>query len=388
MKNTNDYMINLPNEENLHIEKISRLFQNTSECYKLFWFSALIEKVDEAMKNGNDGLIRVTFSDLINEMIAEAWYMVLEYNLKLGPADNLEKIIKLIGNITNFKSSEKKEVILNYLRGCTDKEVLKIKKDLIKNVPYRIHSPFMSDFKEKDFNEKLENRMKKINKHSNLLYYYLELDDRLYNGLKSTIVINEHWRKYFVKNMKIVKGWVKYNLIDYLQRKNPNVPGIINKLYPPSKRQLKEISQYWGMIAENQEIHEIYGKNLITKDNISIDHFIPWQYVAHDEMWNLHPTLGIINSSKNNRLPKWESYYEAFIEMEYVAYQSIWKSEIIHKQFDKCAEKHINAPELKEKLYREGMTDTEFKDQLTSVIEPIYKSAKNNGFQEWSYTRG
>ena len=35
----------LPYSDELHIEYLSRLFDNTSECYKFFWFKAILEKV-------------------------------------------------------------------------------------------------------------------------------------------------------------------------------------------------------------------------------------------------------------------------------------------------------------------------------------------------------
>ena len=35
----------LPYSEELNIEYLGRLFDNTSECYKFFWFDALITKV-------------------------------------------------------------------------------------------------------------------------------------------------------------------------------------------------------------------------------------------------------------------------------------------------------------------------------------------------------
>ena len=41
--------------------------------------------------------------ELIDEMIADAWYMVTEYHLRLGPlgiADNLEEVLKYIIKIT------------------------------------------------------------------------------------------------------------------------------------------------------------------------------------------------------------------------------------------------------------------------------------------------
>ena len=31
-------------------------------------------------------------------------------------------------------------------------------------------------------------------------------------------------------------GWIQFNMVSYLQRRNPNVPGIINKLQPPQER--------------------------------------------------------------------------------------------------------------------------------------------------------
>ena len=35
----------LPYSEELNIEYLGRLFDNTSECYKFFWFKAIVRKV-------------------------------------------------------------------------------------------------------------------------------------------------------------------------------------------------------------------------------------------------------------------------------------------------------------------------------------------------------
>ena len=37
----------LPCSEELNIEYLGRLFDNTSECYKFFWFKAIVAKVTE-----------------------------------------------------------------------------------------------------------------------------------------------------------------------------------------------------------------------------------------------------------------------------------------------------------------------------------------------------
>ena len=75
----------LPYSEELNIGYLSRLFDNTTNCYKFFWFQAILRKLDGVH-------CRFTFDELINEMIADAWYMVTEYHLRLGPlgiTDNL-----------------------------------------------------------------------------------------------------------------------------------------------------------------------------------------------------------------------------------------------------------------------------------------------------------
>ena len=73
-------MTQLPYSDQLNIGGLSRIFDNKSECYKLFWFQAILNKIDE-------GKSQITFEELIDEMIAEAWYMVSEYRLNLGPKE-------------------------------------------------------------------------------------------------------------------------------------------------------------------------------------------------------------------------------------------------------------------------------------------------------------
>ena len=121
----------LPISEKLNIGYLSRLFDNTSNCYKFFWFQAILRKLN---RDNN----RFSFDELVNEMIADAWYMVTEYHLRLGPVgvtDNLEEVVKYIGVIHPFPSSEKRDKIIDFLKKCDDKRVLKYKQDLILNVP-------------------------------------------------------------------------------------------------------------------------------------------------------------------------------------------------------------------------------------------------------------
>jgi len=65
------------------------------------------------------------------------------------------------------------------------------------------------------------------------------------------------------------------NLVEYLQRRNPNVSGVIDKLYPPQERKLEYIQKYWKLIMTVRPVVEIYGNGMLNEKDISIDHFVP-----------------------------------------------------------------------------------------------------------------
>ena len=128
-----------------------------------------------------------------------------------------------------------------------------------------------------------------------------------------------------------------------------------------------------------------YGGNIVKAGEISIDHFVPWPYVAHDEFWNQHPTTRSINSSKSNNLPDWNIYFPKLAELEYHSYKMIWEYDQIHKLFDDCAKDHLNNADIRQKLYREGLGQQEFSGCLNEIIYPVYLSAKTCGFKNWEY---
>ena len=364
----------LPHSDELKIQYLSRLFHKTSECYKFFWFQAIITKVLE----GKD---IITYEELIDEMIADAWYMVTEYHLNMGPQDTLEHLIHYIRSISNMKPSEKKSVVLEYLRNCDDKEVTRKKRTLTYNVPYRLQAPFMASMKGNAWNVSERGLIERINKEEHLIYYFTAL-----NGMRTAICIQPQWISYIHKNQEIIKGWLQYNMIMYLQRRNPSVPGIADKLQPPMERKLDKVQKYWKLILKINPIREIYGNEIITEKNISIDHFVPWSYVAHDEFWNLHPTKREINSSKSNNLPDWDTYFSKLCRLEYLSYEMMNKHEVVMDAFEKCAKEHLNSSEIRGRIYKKGLSLVEFSNALEEVVQPVYQSAKNCGFSNWIYT--
>ena len=87
-----------------------------------------------------------------------------------------------------MKSCEKKDVVLEYVKTCKDKEVLAMKRTLSYNVPYRLQAPFMESMKGKEWNRSGENLAKRINQEQRLMYYFLQ-----FSGLNTQIQIQEEW---------------------------------------------------------------------------------------------------------------------------------------------------------------------------------------------------
>lgn len=147
----------LPYSEELNIEYLGQLFRNTTECYKFFWFKAIVKKVTK-------GKLELTYEELVDEMIADAWYMVTEYHLNLGPKDTLESLVTLIKQKNpELKSKEEKTVIIDFLKNTEDKELISKKRALTYNVPYRLQSPFLENLKGKDCNGVQREHNKKLN---------------------------------------------------------------------------------------------------------------------------------------------------------------------------------------------------------------------------------
>ncbi len=369
----------LPYSDELNIGSLSRLFDNTTNCYKFFWFQAILRRV------GSEHLV-FTFDELMDEMIADAWYMVTEYHLRLGPlgiTDNLEEAVKYIHEVYGLRSSEKREKILDFLQSTDDRKIERFKSDLTLNVPYRLQAPFYQEITiERSMWYGPKQRLTdEINRQRRLMYYFTRV-----SGLGSVIEVDALWAEYLTKHREILKGWAQLKLIKYLQNKNPNVPGIADKIEAPVARDINRVRKYWSLIIQaDPALTDIYGGVILANEAISVDHFVPWQYVAHDELWNLHPTTRSINSSKNNSLPSWRQYFHALGDLEYRAYELKAQNEPVAREFQKIAPYHLNNQEIRNQLYADGLERAAFKERLEHVIRPVYESARTQGFGEWSY---
>ena len=80
------------------------------------------------------------------------------------------------------------------------------------------------------------------------------------SGLGTVIEVDATWAEYLVKHKEILKCWTQLKLIQYLQNKNPSVPGIADKIEPPVARDIERVRKYWRLIIQiDPSLHDIYG---------------------------------------------------------------------------------------------------------------------------------
>lgn len=382
-------------ENNLDMDKFARMFNNKSQSYKFYWFEAILNLTKET----DEGL---TFEEVIDEMICEAWHTVTHYHLRLGPTVNgnaenfLEHAIKTLNNsVPDLNQNPSREELKTAISQC-EKELKRDKTRLTDYVPYKLLYPFFDtegmeeglSYIKKDQRKRLITYMERLSGDENLLYI---IQDGV--GLKKRIKVNPYWRKLLIKNYSVIRSWVQYNKAQFLQDRNPGVPGIIYKISPENEelRKLEQARNLWKTTVEitGKPIKEIYTGKDIPLETLSIDHFVPRSYISNDELWNLTPMSKALNSSKNNRLPGWNEFFSPFARYQYYLYSLIFpkedkkKSQLLIKQFEKCRKNNLNAIWASETLYIAGNSDEQFMNILSHNLKPIYEAAQLQGYDMW-----
>ena len=146
---------------------------------------------------------------------------------------------------------------------------------------------------------------------------------------EDAIAVDRDWAGYFRDNKHVISGWLDLQLINFLQARNPSVPAIPLKIRPPKQRNLREAKRWWSDVQSDHVIFDIYSGRQFTIENcdrygpLSLDHFIPWSFVLHDEPWNLIPMFRNINSSKSDMLPRMDDYFQPFCDQQFDALMTI-----------------------------------------------------------------
>lgn len=327
------YSLNINGEyhNTLDIESFSQMMKDPSYCYKFYWLEAIVDLISEGIQD-------TTFDAIIDEMICNAWYSVREFHIHLSGIqsdglvrDGLERAILTLTELSDLPANASKVEIKNAIREHNE-ELKKAKEQLTNMVPGRALAGFFSKSAEEvpwGSIRRLTEYIKRIDSTVTRLPYTFGNSSRL----KKEVHFNSEWMKMIQDNTVNILGWIQYEKVKWLQNNNPEVPGLIYKLAPMDEkmRKLNNVRKLWEGILDVHEVRDVFTGNPINVKQYDVDHFIPWSFVMNDELWNLMPMDASLNSSKSNRLPKWNPFFQNFAQNQYLMYQIIYDDMGIYK---------------------------------------------------------
>lgn len=371
----------------LDIEGFSKMMNSPSYCYKFYWLEAIVQLIS-ANKT------EATYDEIINKMISNAWYPVLEFHIHLSGIygegiikDNLEKAVLRLQKISNLANNASDVEIINKLHEASDdKELSDYKKELTKNVPYKSLSGFANRGTERiDLDSSAGRMMAYYNRLSQteILLPYTFNDDK---GLNRVITFSHSWIQMIQDNTVSILGWIQLEKVKWLQNNNPEVPGLVYKLAPADEkmRKLSNARRLWDAVLEIAPIMDVFKEEPINAEKYDLDHFIPWSFVMNDELWNLMPMDSSWNSKKSNKLPKWDRFFNRFAGNQFVLYELLFKKPGIHKLYEACYRDNLHSIWANQELYRKGNSKEEFRVILEKNMRPVYDSARRQGYEIWN----
>lgn len=369
----------------LDIEGFSQMMKDPSYCHKFYWLEAIVDLISE-------GIQETTFDAIIDEMICNAWYSVREFHIHLSGLqvdgmvrDGLERAVLKLAEISDMPANASKVEIKNAIQKH-NLELKRYKEQLTNMVPGRALAGFFVKSKEAVPWGSIR-RLTEYIRRIDLTLVHLPYTFGDSSRLEKEVYFNEEWMRMIQNHTVNILGWIQYEKVKWLQNNNPEVPGLIYKLAPMDEkmRKLNHVRKLWEGILAVHEVRDVFTGQLIETKKYDVDHFIPWSFVMNDELWNLMPMDSSLNVLKSNKLPKWDPFFVVFAKNQYHMYRLIHEKEELHKRFEACYRDNLHSIWAGQELYRPGNSKVEFYNILEKNMQPVYDSAKRQGYEIWNY---
>lgn len=366
----------LPRSTKLTVEHLAACFNNVTNSYKFYWLLAILEWV----KSGQGPVIPLT--SLLAEMVASVWYPTNYFRLSFGKQDRLSTLALQLGEISKLPLDAPKDKVkaqvLQHLEAST--ELGRGIRTLGRFVPYRFLRPFFAaELRGRPDSQVdgmiLDLSAERFDSDSPCLY-------RFVSAPQEGIEIHAAWWTYLTQHLTIVHDFCLWNLVNYLQRNNPNVPNLAAKLFEPQQRNLNHARMFWRLAWDKLEsLTCIYSGQSVPRQGFSLDHFLPWRFVAHDLLWNIVPTIRTVNSAKSDNLPDLAVYFDDFAQLQQRALQAV-----AEQGRDDLLEDYVLLFRTATVAELCALSPEQFRAVLYDEIAPQVQIARNMGFSTgWRY---
>lgn len=370
--------MDLPPHSQLPIEHLAASFDDVTNSYKFYWFLAILEHV----RNGDAPVVPI--EQLLAHMVASVWYPTNYFRLSFGKQDRLSAIVVGLevsaGLPIDSPRGRVAESALAHLRqrDWIGRQIA----SLANFVPYRFLRPFFAaalrGAKDWEVNRRIVSLAEDSFRNTEAPCLY-----RFTTGRAPCIEIHPAWLQYLQRHLPILTGFCLWRLVNYLQKHNPNVPNIAGKLFEPQVRDLRLARTFWSIVLQAGEpLTCLYTGQPVTRDNLTLDHFLPWRFVAHDQLWNLVPVTRSANSAKGDSLPDLALYFEPFADLQYRALQIVSRA----PGTGRLLEDYVLLCKASDQTELQNLTLSRFREALYNALVPQMQIAANMGFAVgWRY---
>lgn len=345
---------------------LGQVFNDTTNSYKLVWFLGILS----LLERGSDSDFAIT--DVLTEMAAVAWHPVCFFRLSLGRQDKLQEAVLQISKTSLLAPNTDAAAVRDFV--AKSDEMQQELEHFRRYVPTRFLAPWFAANLRGVADSRRDRAIVELARKSQtgpLPSPYWVDGDR--------VRVNASWRRFLLENMAVVRGFVNQHFARYLQGRNPNVPGIVNKMRAPTQRDLKLAQEFWQFVRERlrksgkaEMFCDIYSQCALL-GAFSIDHFLPWSFVAHDLMWNLAPVDRSTNSSKGDALPDLDTYLPRLVSLHAGAIE-------VAKERPKLLEDYTESFKLDLPALL-ALGENGLREKYRQVVNPQAQIAINQGFQ-------
>jgi hypothetical protein len=363
----------LPSASRLNIAALAAAFRDKSASYKFLWGQAILRAIEEG-----ESARPIPIRRLAARMFDLAKYPLRRFLLSFGWHDRIDEALRNLEDAEGWHALKSEMLDTDIAARYADIPAFVIA-PITAFVPYRLLTPFFSGELTGLGNAAKNRKIARLAAER-----FASANPPLYRFANSGEAIELHpaWRDYLLENMEILKGWAMWHWANYLQGRNPNVPAISQKLEKPDRRgAMKKQTEFWRWIIGLRagEIRCIYSGEVLRAGAFSVDHFVPWDFIGHDLLWNLAPTKKEVNSAKSNFLPD-DSYLPQFVKTQHAALSAFHSHR--RDKWDSLLAIHFADLRLPQHATPDAAN---LCAAYSRIMPPLLNLAENCGFRRWRY---
>ena len=366
-----------PSCNGLGINKFSLVFHNTTTSYKFLWALALIK----AMNKSGAQPAKISLKKMAAGMLDAAQPMVYVFRLRLAKDDKMGKWLRRLEMLPHWDAKT-----LATSRGNFFSSKARLIPDAVADdVTLYPRHLFMSPFFKLPKGVTGHSKFEKIREMAAANFDGESPPPYRFTEGNDAIIVHPEWREYFVRNAAIINAWVMWHLARHVQGLNPNIPAVTVKLDETASPKTNRQKEFWrlAMTVSAGEFRCLYTEDLIDANDFALDHYVPWSFIAHDNMWNLVPVSAKGNIAKSNNLPCGNKYFDGFADMQHRAIK-IFHDLPDNQEWQSLFESYET--DLNLDVIGRMIDEDELQTRLAEAINPILAVAKIRGFTpDWKF---